>query len=145
MMPKPEAKPNPSNNPAAAPVPAPATPGQTAAAAKIIRRKYRRQFYGRFLRALCFAGGLIGSSLCLGILGYRYIAGFGWVDSLLNASMILSGMGPVGELKTDGAKIFASVYALFAGVVFITVSGILLGPMFHRVLHRFHIEEKDAH
>ena len=107
--------------------------------------KYRRLFYQRMLRAMLVSGGVIAFSLFLGILGYRYIAGFGWVDSLLNASMILAGMGPVGELKTDGAKIFASAYALFSGVVFITSTGILLGPMFHRVLHRFHIEEKDLH
>ena len=91
------------------------------------------------------AGAVIGASLFLGILGYHLICGFGWVDSLLNASMILSGMGPVGDLKTDGAKIFASAYALFSGVVFISATGILLSPVFHRVLHRFHIEEKDLH
>lgn len=89
------------------------------------------------------AGGLIVVSLCIGILGYHFIAGFGWVDSLLNAAMILTGMGPVGTLNSDAAKIFASGYALFSGVAFITATGILLSPMFHRVLHRFHIEEKD--
>ena len=104
---------------------------------------HRRQFYRRFLRALCVAGGLIVVSLCIGILGYHFIAGFGWVDSLLNAAMILAGMGPVGTLSSDAAKIFASGYALFSGVTFITATGILLSPMFHRVLHRFHIEEKD--
>ena len=103
----------------------------------------RRHFYGAFLRALGVAATLIGFSLCLGILGYHVIAGFGWVDSLLNAAMILTGMGPVGTLSTDGAKIFASAYALFSGVAFITATGILLSPMFHRVLHRFHIEAKD--
>ena len=104
----------------------------------------RRTFYRRFLRALGLAGGLIGFSLCLGILGYHFIAGFNWVDSLLNASMILSGMGPVGTLDSNAAKVFASGYALFSGVVFITATGILLGPMFHRVLHRFHIEERNS-
>ena len=109
------------------------------------RRRGRHQFYAHFFRALLFAGAVIGCSLLLGILGYHTIAGFGWVDSLLNASMILSGMGPVGELKTDAAKIFASGYALFSGVVFISATGILLTPVFHRVLHRFHIEQKDLH
>ncbi|HEV2695397.1 MAG TPA: hypothetical protein VG347_21055 [Verrucomicrobiae bacterium] len=109
------------------------------------KRKYRHRFYRHLAWALLFATGIISFSLFLGILGYRYIAGFAWVDSLLNASMILSGMGPVGDLKTDGAKIFAALYALFSGVVFISATGILLTPVFHRVLHRFHIEEKDLH
>ena len=108
-------------------------------------KDHRRRFYHRFLRALGLSGGLLGVSLCLGISGYHYIAGFGWADSLLNASMILSGMGPVGTLNSDAAKVFASCYALFSGVVFISASGILLSPMFHLVLHRFHIEEKDSH
>ena len=65
------------------------------------------------------------------------------MDSLLNAAMILTGMGPVNPLSADAAKLFASAYALFSGVVFITATGILLSPIFHRVLHRFHIEERD--
>ena len=92
---------------------------------------------------MILAFGLIGFALALGILGDRYIAGFTWVDSLLNASMILSGMGPVGTLDSNAAKVFASAYALFSGLVFIGATGILLTPVFHRVLHRFHIEEKD--
>jgi len=92
---------------------------------------------------LGLSGGLIGFSLCLGILGYHFIAGFNWVDSLLNAAMILTGMGPVGTLNSDAAKLFATAYALFSGVIFITATGILLSPIFHRVLHRFHIEERD--
>jgi len=121
------------------------TPTPTAPDIHALREKYRRQFYHRVFRATLFAGAVIGASLFLGILGYHFIAGFGWVDSLLNASMILAGMGPVGNLETNGAKIFASAYALFSGVVFISASGILLAPVFHRVLHRFHIEEKDLH
>jgi hypothetical protein len=96
------------------------------------------------LWALGLSAGVIGFSLGLGILGYHFIAGFNWVDSLLNAAMILAGMGPVGTLNSDAAKVFAAAYALFSGVVFITASGILLAPMFHRVLHRFHIEERDS-
>ena len=107
------------------------------------RTNLERKFYHRFLRALALAGGVIGTSLCLGILGYHFIAGFGWIDALLNAAMILSGMGPVGTLDSDAAKIFASGYALFSGVVFISASGIILTPVFHRVLHRFHLERKD--
>jgi len=102
-----------------------------------------RQFYHRFLLALGLSAGVLGSSLGLGILGYHFIAGFNWVDSLLNAAMILTGMGPVGTLNSDAAKLFASAYALFSGVVFITATGIMLAPIFHWVLHRFHIEERD--
>jgi len=91
------------------------------------------------------SGTVIAVSLFLGVLGYHFICDFDWVDSVLNASMILTGMGPLGNLTTTAAKLFASAYALFSGVVFITASGILLSPMFHRVLHRFHIEEKDLH
>ena len=103
----------------------------------------RRLFYHRFLRALGLSGALIAFSLSLGVLGYHFIAGFNWVDSLLNGAMILTGMGPVGSLNSDAAKLFASAYALFSGLVFITATGILLTPIFHRVLHRFHVEERD--
>jgi hypothetical protein len=103
----------------------------------------RRMFYHRFLLALGLSTGLIGFSLFLGTLGYHFIAGLKWVDALLNAAMILTGMGPVDVLNSAAAKLFASAYALFSGVVFITAAGILLTPIFHRVLHRFHIEEKD--
>lgn len=104
-------------------------------------KECRRAFSKRFLRALAGSGILIGASLCVGILGYHFIVGLNWVDALLNASMILSGMGPVSSLGSDGAKVFASIYALFSGVVFISASGILISPMFHRVLHRFHVGE----
>jgi hypothetical protein len=79
-------------------------------------------------------------ALFVGMAGYHYIAGLSWVDSLLNASMILGGMGPVDTLKTDGAKIFASLYALFSGLVFIGLLGLLLAPFIHRVMHKLHIE-----
>jgi len=103
----------------------------------------RRPFYHRFLLALGLSAALIGFSLGLGMLGYHFIVGFNWVDSLHNAAMILTGMGPVSTLNSDGAKLFATAYALFSGVVFITATGILLTPIFHRVLHRFHLEERD--
>lgn len=105
----------------------------------------RRQFYHRFVRALGLASALLFVSLGLGILGYHYFAALDWIDSLLNASMILTGMGPVNTLNTNGAKIFASAYALLSGVVFITATGILLSPIFHHVLYKFHIEGKDTH
>jgi hypothetical protein len=99
--------------------------------------------YRRFMQAMGVAVLLIAFSLGLGISGYHWIAGLGWVDALLNASMILTGMGPVNDLNSNAAKFFASAYALFSGFIFITAAGILLTPVFHLVLHRFHLEEKD--
>jgi hypothetical protein len=100
-----------------------------------------RAFAWRMFLWIATIFALVQINLLIGVLGYRYIAGFGWIDSLLNASMILGGMGPVGELKSDGAKVFASIYALFAGIVFIGVLGTLLAPFVHRLMHRFHIDE----
>ena len=83
-------------------------------------------------------------SLWVGILGYHYFEGIGWIDSLLNASMILGGMGPVNELHTDSGKIFASMYALFSGIIFLVTVAIIIAPAVHRFLHRLHIDEKDS-
>jgi hypothetical protein len=101
----------------------------------------RAQFARRVFGHVLFACGVIAASLGAGILGYHCLARFSWIDSLLNASMILGGMGPVGDLPTDAAKVFASVYALFSGLVFIGVLGVLLAPFVHRLMHRFHIDE----
>ena len=95
-------------------------------------------FIGRLIRALLLGVVIVGVSLFLGVLGYRTLEGMSWVDSLLNASMILGGMGPANVLKSNSGKIFASVYALYSGLVLITIAGILLGPIVHRVLHVFH-------
>ena len=108
-----------------------------------LQPKQRRPFYHRFLLALALAGGVIGCSLGLGILGYHFIGGLRWVDALLDAAMILSGMGPVSPLTSDAAKVFAAAYALFSGLILISATGIVLSPVFHRVLHRFHVEERD--
>lgn len=100
-------------------------------------------FIRRMIRSLMISGILIVFVLLLGISGYHWIAGFGIVDSVLEASMILAGMGPVNSLTTNGAKLFASAYALFSGLVFIAVLGIVLAPITHRMLHKFHIDEND--
>ena len=97
----------------------------------------------RLIASLATAFCLIGLALMLGIVGYHVLGGFGWVDSLLEASMILGGMGPVNQLTGDGVKIFASIYALFSGLIFIAVMGVVLSPVAHRVLHKFHVDEKD--
>ena len=104
----------------------------------------RLVFVWRFVKFFAIALGLAMAALGIGTLGYHFIAGFTWVDSLLNASMILGGMGPVGELPSDAAKIFASAYALFSGLMFITIMGLLLAPAAHRILHAFHLDENDS-
>ncbi len=100
------------------------------------RHKYIRRLTRHGLLASC----VLLFSLTLGILGYHILEGFTWIDSLVNASMILGGMGPVNELHTNAGKIFASAYALFSGVVFLVAAGILFAPIFHRFLHRFHLD-----
>jgi len=82
-------------------------------------------------------------ALGIGMLGYHGFEGMSWIDSFANAAMILSGMGPLTPLATTSGKVFAGFYALFSGLVFIAVAGILLAPGTHRLLHRFHLE-KDS-
>ncbi|PWT72193.1 MAG: hypothetical protein C5B59_16350 [Bacteroidetes bacterium] len=94
----------------------------------------------RIVRALIKGIFIIFACLILGILGYHYTANIPWLDSLHNASMILSGMGPVVEIKTVGGKWFSSFYALFSGVIFITNIGFILAPAIHRFFHRLHLE-----
>ena len=100
----------------------------------------RREFYRRIIRHLLFAILLICFSLFIGVLGYHLTEGLSWLDSLLNASMILTGMGPVDVMRTSSGKLFASFYALFSGIAFITIVGVTFAPVFHRFLHKFHLE-----
>ncbi len=100
-------------------------------------------FVSRMMVSVALAGILIAVALLIGIMGYHHIAQFDWVDSILEASMILGGMGPVNPLVTTGAKIFSSGYALFSGLVFIAVMGIVLAPITHRMLHTFHVDDED--
>jgi hypothetical protein len=86
---------------------------------------------------------LIGGSLAAGMWGYAHFEGMSWLDAFLNASMILSGMGPADQLKTDAGKLFAGCYALYSGLVIVLASGIILAPIVHRILHRFHVDETD--
>ena len=101
----------------------------------------RSVFIKRLAGSFGIICGLLFIALLLGVSGYHWIAGLGWVDSILEASMILGGMGPVNTLTKTSAKLFASAYALFSGVVFIGLVGILLTPIVHRILHKFHIEK----
>jgi len=91
--------------------------------------------------------GLIGLlllvfSLGIGMIGYHFLENLSWIDSLLNASMILGGMGPVNDMNTDLGKVFASFYAIYSGVILLASVGILIAPIFHRFLHRFHLADE---
>ena len=102
----------------------------------------RAKFARRVATHLLIGLLLIAIALGMGVLGYHCIGGLSWIDSVLNASMILGGMGPVDPLHSTTAKIFASFYALFSGLAFIGIASLLLAPFAHRLLHRFHIEGK---
>lgn len=103
----------------------------------------RPQFAWRMLKGLGLVLIITGFSLMIGILGYRATEHMPWIDALLNASMILGGMGPVGELKTESGKLFASFYALYSGLFLIGMTGILLAPVVHRVMHGLQLMEKE--
>ena len=103
----------------------------------------RGAYLARVARGAVFGGLMLALSLGVGVLGYRYCVGLGWIDALLNASMILTGMGPVSPIHTDAGKLFASGYALFSGIVFLASSGVVFAPVLHRFLHRFHVEVDD--
>lgn len=102
------------------------------------------QFRRRVINSFGVAMTLIGGSLLIGMLGYRWLEGMPWIDAYLNAAMLLGGMGPVGpELHTDGGKLFAGVYAIYSGMLVIAAASIILAPLFHRFIHRFHVEEEE--
>ncbi len=101
----------------------------------------RAQFASRLLNHGRLAALIVGLSLAVGTVGYHVTAGLSWLDALLNAAMILTGMGPVAPLQSVSAKLFATVYALYSGVVFLVVAGIMLAPVVHRILHRLHLDE----
>jgi hypothetical protein len=103
----------------------------------------RRRFIRRLGRNLGLASGLIGVVLLIGILGYRSFEGLGWIDSYAHAAMILSGMGPYGEPLSAGGKIFEGTYALFAGLVVVATTGLILAPIFHRIMHGLHVPDDD--
>jgi hypothetical protein len=99
------------------------------------------RFAVRVLYSLLLAFGIVVFGLALGTLGYHLIAHLSWIDAIMNASMILTGMGPVATMETTAAKLFASAYALFSGVVFLSSVGLVFAPVFHRILHRFHLDD----
>lgn len=103
----------------------------------------KREFAKRMFLYFAVSMLLMIFSLGIGVIGYHITAGLGWIDSLLNASMILTGMGPVDRLTNDAAKVFASIYSLFSGVVFLSTVAIFFAPIAHRLLHLLHVEESE--
>jgi len=105
----------------------------------------RSEFTKRMLRFGALAAGILSFSLGIGVLGYHFFEGLPWLDSLLNASMLLGGMGPVSPIQTVAGKWFASFYALFSGLIILVAAGVMVTPILHRILHHFHleIEEKE--
>jgi hypothetical protein len=101
----------------------------------------RRQFFARVARHVLMGLGLVAVCLTVGMWGYHTFEKMAWIDAFVNASMILSGMGPVTELKTDAGKFFAGCYALFSGLAFIVFIGVIFAPVIHRALHKFHLED----
>jgi hypothetical protein len=101
-------------------------------------RDFVRRVLGHFLLAMT----TITVALFIGMAGYHYLDDLSWIDALVNASMLLGGMGPVDPLKNNAAKLFASFYALFSGLLFIGILGVLLAPFIHRLAHKMHLEGK---
>ncbi len=100
----------------------------------------RAAFLRRVLGYSAVALLIILGSLAIGMVGYRFLEGLPWLDAFVNAAMLLGGMGPVTELHTPAGKLFAGCYALYSGLIFLVVAGLLFAPLFHRFLHRFHLE-----
>ena len=103
----------------------------------------RREFIWRMMAFLGAAMLLIVLVLVVAMSGYHLFEGMTWIDSFLNAAMILGGMGPAGELHTEVGKVFAGLYALFASLFFVVIAGLILTPIFHRAMHRFHFDEEE--
>jgi ADP-glucose pyrophosphorylase len=101
------------------------------------------KFITRLIKYFLFSCFLIAFSLAIGTVGYYYFAHISWIDSFYNASLILTGMGPVNEMPTDSAKLFASFYALFSGIAFLSTVAVIFAPIAHRLLHILHINEDE--
>ncbi len=103
-----------------------------------------RRFLRRLAAHVSAAAGLVAFSLLLGMFGYSHWERLAWRDAFLNSAMLLGGMGPVDPPETDGGKVFAGMYALYCGLVFLVAIGIVFAPLLHRLLHRFHwLDESD--
>jgi hypothetical protein len=101
-------------------------------------------FYKRLFFSALVGLALVAVSLAVGMWGYHYFEGMRWIDAFVNAAMILSGMGPLLPIVTSGGKIFAGIYAIYSGIALISIAGIIFAPVFHRFLHRFHMEQSQS-
>jgi len=101
----------------------------------------RHQFFGRLARHALGGVAILAVALAAGMVGYHWFEGMPWIDSFESAAMILGGMGPVAEVHTTGGKLFAGTYALFAGMVFLAVVGVVFSPVVHRAMQRFHLDD----
>ena len=110
---------------------------------KKVKPLNNQKFIKKVVINLAIATSLLIVSLAIGIVGYHYLLNVSWLDALVNASMILTGMGPVDRASTSAAKIFTSFYAIYSGVAFLTSIAFMASPIFHRVLHKFHLDLED--
>lgn len=104
---------------------------------------HQKHFLSKLLKSIILGTVFLIFSLTIGVLGYHYYFNIPWLDSLVNASMILTGMGPVDRAETDGAKLFSSFYAIYSGVAFLTCVAIILSPVVHRFLHKFRLDIEE--
>lgn len=107
------------------------------------RLPHKTHFYGKLIKSAAIGTLFLVVSLVIGVVGYHHYFKIPWLDSLVNASMILTGMGPVDRAETDSAKIFSSIYAVYSGVAFLSSVAIIFSPVVHRFLHRFHLEVEE--
>jgi hypothetical protein len=121
--------------------------GNAVAGISVFEKKWesiapRRVFFTRVFFSSLMSLAVVVLSLAFGTWGYHYFAGLGWTDALLNAAMILTGMGPVDPMRSEAGKLFAVAYCLFSGIVFLSLMAIILTPIYHRFLHKFHLDEE---
>lgn len=102
-----------------------------------------RLFVRRLYASFGVGAALILASLAAGMTGFHYLEGLAWIDAYLNATMLLSGMGPLATPQTAAGKLFAGLYALYSGFAVLVIAGIAFGPFVHRILHKMHADERD--
>ncbi len=103
----------------------------------------KKHFYNKLIKSVVFGMLFLAASLAIGVIGYHYYFKISWLDSLVNASMILTGMGPVDRAETDAAKLFSSIYAIYSGVAFLTGVGVVFAPIVHRFLHKLKLDVEE--
>ena len=104
---------------------------------------HKKHFFSRLFKSMVLGSMFLVFSLTIGVIGYHHFFNIPWLDSLVNASMILTGMGPFDRAETDGAKLFSSIYAIYSGVAFLTSVAIILSPIVHRFLHQFRLDIEE--